>query len=46
MMSKLGEGAIHELDKSRFREDTQKELQELEALQVSRFIIDPNNYWK
>ena len=46
MMSRLGEGAIYDLDKARYREDQTKQLQEIQQLQISRFIIEPNNFNK
>ena len=45
-MSRLGEGAIYELDKARYREDLSKQMSEIQELQISRFIIGPNNFYK
>ena len=45
MMSKLGEGAIIELDSRRSKELI-KDEDEYNKNSESRFIIDPNNYYK
>ena len=45
MMSKLGEGGVHELDMKNFKDIKKKELQEQDGESISRFIILPDNYW-
>ena len=46
MMSKLGEGAILELDQLKFKDMKNQEMEDQMSQGVSRFIIMPDNYWK
>lgn len=46
MMSKLGEGAIYELDQRRFIENKQNDEDEQYFNSESRFIINPKNFYK
>ena len=46
MMARMGETVIFDLDKNRIKERELKDKEDEHSSKMSRFIIQPDNYWK